>query len=471
MKLLKAFQNQNIWPWMIIIPGVILRGWNLTNSPLWYDEAFTSLLAGLPVDRLLAATAGDVHPPLYYLLTSAMVRVFGNSVLTLRTLSWLFASLALIDFKRMVDMLPISRGAGLIALAVFAFHPAQIYYAQEARMYALFQWLVIQQVINLLSRNWSRVGIFTALALYSHNYAVFFTAVIGIAGLIRESKQPKPEYKPALLSVIIPGLVWLPWQAVMIGQMQTIQGNYWLPPISPGSVLHALFQILAGLNVFAPLTPVTFFSLMAGLFLIAFEGFLQKRWLLLSLAFGPFALAVITSLAWEPVLLFRGLLPTMPAMAALIGDVITRSNLRGRLVSIVLLAPFAVALVWQIGLSEVGSTKKVVEINAIPDWQAPIVHLDDATLILSQDTTRNWLLDANCPPEAGSLSRKTRAAIGIKSIRYEDLPPTFLFVGRLFPLSTGCHETTYRRLAGNGRPLLVDREPLQEFGIWIVNTP
>lgn len=467
MKLLKALQNPSLWPWLIIIPGAILRGWNLTSSPLWYDEAFTAILAGLPTGRMLAATAADVHPPVYYLMASTMVELFGNSAAALRSLSLVFSILALIDFMRVLVELPVSRGARLAALAVLAFHPVQIYYAQEARMYALLQWLVIMQVLYMLQRRWVWLGFYTTLALYTHNYALIYSGLIGLAALAREllGMRPRPAIREAMASIAIPGVMWLPWLAVILSQMETIRGHYWLPAVTLGSTLYALFQILAGLNVADSLIPVTAFSLTAGLALLLISGLQARRHMLLLLAFGPVALAVIGSLAWQPVLLFRALLPTAPAVAALAGDGLARSTLRGRLIGLALLLPFAAASIWQLGLSEYGLTKDVPPYPLGP-VSLPVVHLDDATLILSRDPAHNWLLDAGCPQEAGALSEKTRAALGIKSVSLADLPARFIFVGQVYPLSTACHEDIYKQLTSGRQALARKVTHLGEWGVY-----
>src|SRR5690349_16262238 len=69
----------------IMAAGVVLRLWGLTAHFLTYDEAFTALVAKSTLPNLLAATAGDVHPPLSYLVTWLFIRLAGGATpLTLR---------------------------------------------------------------------------------------------------------------------------------------------------------------------------------------------------------------------------------------------------------------------------------------------------------------------------------------------------------------------------------------------------
>jgi len=56
----------------LFVVAFVMRVFMIWDAPLWYDENFTYILARLPLDRMIAATAGDVHPPLWYLIEWAM---------------------------------------------------------------------------------------------------------------------------------------------------------------------------------------------------------------------------------------------------------------------------------------------------------------------------------------------------------------------------------------------------------------
>ncbi|MCS7001252.1 MAG: hypothetical protein NZ518_00235, partial [Dehalococcoidia bacterium] len=45
-----------------------LRVANLGGQSLWYDEGFSVFLARHAVADIIRLTAGDIHPPLYYVL-------------------------------------------------------------------------------------------------------------------------------------------------------------------------------------------------------------------------------------------------------------------------------------------------------------------------------------------------------------------------------------------------------------------
>ncbi len=54
------------------------------SQMLWYDEAYTAMLARMPLDQIVSATIGDVHPPTWYLIEAAACRIFGMSEAALR---------------------------------------------------------------------------------------------------------------------------------------------------------------------------------------------------------------------------------------------------------------------------------------------------------------------------------------------------------------------------------------------------
>src|SRR5690242_9026621 len=129
-------------PCGLFCAALLIRLATLSSESLWYDEAFTGIIARLSLPQMIAATANDVHPPLYYLVEWMIVRVFGESVFILRLSSAVFSSLAAVELWRLVKQVASERAAW-IGAGLFMIAPGQLYYAQEARMYALLTLLVI----------------------------------------------------------------------------------------------------------------------------------------------------------------------------------------------------------------------------------------------------------------------------------------------------------------------------------------
>ncbi|OYW85969.1 hypothetical protein B7Z17_01360, partial [Candidatus Saccharibacteria bacterium 32-49-10] len=106
------------------------------GASVWFDEGYSIFIAKQPVETLLAHTAVDAHPPLYYLLLKWWGGLFEFNELALRALSALFAgaatSLGLMLTKRLFGL-----RAALMSLPVLLLAPFVLRYGFEIRMYSL----------------------------------------------------------------------------------------------------------------------------------------------------------------------------------------------------------------------------------------------------------------------------------------------------------------------------------------------
>jgi uncharacterized membrane protein len=71
----------------VIVLALLARFHSITVPVIWYDEAYSILLAEGSPAYIWATTARDVHPPLYYVLLHLWMLLFGNGVLAARSLS------------------------------------------------------------------------------------------------------------------------------------------------------------------------------------------------------------------------------------------------------------------------------------------------------------------------------------------------------------------------------------------------
>ena len=186
-----ALPDRRLW-WIVGLlaaAGGGLRLLHLDWQPLWWDEGYSVYFATEPLARMLALTARDIHPPLYYLLLHGWIQLWGNAAPeTGRLLSvWIGGAglllqlwLAWLFFRRRPQLL-------LLTVPLAVLNPMQLFYSQEIRMYGLgmalstaatgFFW-VWQRPGTLQScstRRWAAVGYgVTALAgLYTLYYFVF----------------------------------------------------------------------------------------------------------------------------------------------------------------------------------------------------------------------------------------------------------------------------------------------------------
>lgn len=168
----------------------LLRFYGIARESLWLDEATSLMLARMDVPTLIAWTALDIHPPLYYTLLHVWITL-GSSEVAIRSLSTL-AGLLTVWVTYGLGRTLSGRRSGLLAALLLAVSPVHVWYSQEARMYA---WVTLLMATSLLLalRAWRDGGrptarwaawiayvLVTAAALYTHYYAVF---IIGIENL------------------------------------------------------------------------------------------------------------------------------------------------------------------------------------------------------------------------------------------------------------------------------------------------
>jgi hypothetical protein len=132
-------------PWRLAAPALALaivllsaglRSYRLDFQSYWHDEGNSLYLAGESVPIILQSAAADIHPPAYYLALKFWRAGLGETEFALRSLSAL-AGVVLVALVYRLGRLFFDTPAALAAAALAAFNPFLIYYAQEARMYAL----------------------------------------------------------------------------------------------------------------------------------------------------------------------------------------------------------------------------------------------------------------------------------------------------------------------------------------------
>lgn len=309
-------------------------------APWWYDEAFTAWLTRLPFERMIAATRGDVHPPLFYMLEWLIARVPGATPTALRLLPAVASLLALYLMRRIAQELRLSPAAQAVALIIMALSGWQLYYAQEARSYSLSLLLFCLAVWAGLGQRW--VWLFVAFIglLYTHNTNLIMCLVVGLWALARELRRPvrpaddpeggfSSQARPAQLAGPIAAgagalLCWLPWFVLATLPQMLEFTDHWIWPPTPADVLLTFTGFL-----FAQPDGYIYFVwfLVLGIALSVFtfwRVFSAREQLGLAwLALAPIGLAVLLSYIWTPLYLARALIGASVPFYLLIGWALT----------------------------------------------------------------------------------------------------------------------------------------------------
>lgn len=218
-----------IWLLVVTFVAFILRIIRLGFHPLWWDEGWTVYFATADVPTMIARTAIDIHPPFYYLILHLWTVIAGSSAISVRLFSALVGTLS-IPLIFLLGRRLFGLRVGIMAALAMALAPFQIYYSQEARMYALATLLVLASVylfLTLLQReeqggaswiHWVLYVLVTSLAMYTQYYAAFMP-VAQTVFLLAAYWRHRALLVKWLGAQIVLLLVYLPWLLYAAGKL------------------------------------------------------------------------------------------------------------------------------------------------------------------------------------------------------------------------------------------------------------
>lgn len=408
--------------------ALILRVWQIWTAQLWYDEAFTLLVARLSLPDLITATAGDVHPPLWYLIEWIMIRVLGQDVWVLRLPSLIASMWGMYLTYRLGQRLNLSHSALVAALGFMAINGVQIWYAQEGRMYALLQALVLVQVLSVLERRWSWLFLSTAAALWLHNYALIYMAVIGLFAMENEWRQPDRKIKRVILAMAGAVALWLPWVVALYLQMSQVAAGYWIQDFRLGTVIYCLSAILWSFVMDGPMESIAPMVTIGALSLALVRAWQRREHgVLIWIGLAPLILVVIASIIWRPILLYRGLIGSVPALVLLLAETLAgqRQSAVNRWIAGVIVLPIMLAGMITIQGAYVKKGHDALLIQQYVSDFGPedvIIHFNDGSWVIFRafSDLPQLELETDCPDPVGSLSQVTRGTLGVERITLDD---------------------------------------------------
>jgi len=199
-----------------------LRTVRLDLQPLWWDEGWSLYFATADIPSMIARTAIDIHPPLYYLLLHFWILISGPSVISVRLSSVLVGTLS-IPLIFLLGRRLFGKRVGIMAALTMILAPFHIYYSQETRMYGLVTLLILCSVylfLSLLEReeaassspiHWLLYILVTSMAMYTQYYAIFIplSQTIFILIRFRRHKRLQVKWLGAQSALVLSYLPWL----------------------------------------------------------------------------------------------------------------------------------------------------------------------------------------------------------------------------------------------------------------------
>ena len=227
------------------------RVYHLGAESLWYDETVSAYLSSRSPLEIIRHTAGDIHPPGYYLMLygwRAAVRPTLNDgleyLLGWSSVAWGMLVVALLYplGRRLLD-----RRSALIAVWLAAINPFHLWYSQEVRMYTMGAalglaglWMALKW-LDSPSRRWryllayallAAIGLYTlyyfALLLIAINGIVFALLLTGFRQSSSDSDSGHPLFAWMIAQVAVL-LLYLPWGPTLWRQATD-------PPVPPWRV-------------------------------------------------------------------------------------------------------------------------------------------------------------------------------------------------------------------------------------------
>jgi mannosyltransferase len=233
---------------LVVAASVLLRFW--TRSGLWLDEALTVDIARLPLHAIPEALKHDGAPPLYYYLLHFWMALFGQSNDAVRALSGIIAVLTL-PVAWLCGQRFGGRAVAWTTLVLFASAPFAVYYATEARMYALVilltgcGFLALQRALEKpRPGNLAAVAVVAAALLYTQYWSLYLVGMVGlwlIVSVVRDHRRGRPEDAPwpALIAVAVGFVLFLPWVPTFLYQSKHT-ATPWAAPPNFSAVINAV---------------------------------------------------------------------------------------------------------------------------------------------------------------------------------------------------------------------------------------
>ena len=193
------------------------------STGYWIDEGIAVGIASHPLRDIPHALVQDGSPPLYYLLLHLWMGLAGSGEAATRSLSLLFALLA-IPVSWSAGCAAFDRRTGALAAAGAAGAPFLTYYAQETRMYSLVVVLSIAACASFVLAfvrdrrgHVPLLGLWLVLLLYTHNWGLFLTGGMAVAWFSLRRRGKVDTRDGALLAAGI-ALAYIPWLPSLVSQ-------------------------------------------------------------------------------------------------------------------------------------------------------------------------------------------------------------------------------------------------------------
>ena len=257
---------------LIMLLGVGLRTYRLDYQSLWTDEVYSLIVTDPTLmfrefwDRVLA----DTHPPIYYLVLRLSSAVFGQSEMAARAPSVLFGVLTLCVAVIVPGAL--SARSRLVFLLLLTISPGAVWYAREARSYALL--LLLSAVITLTCTSFVQCThsedrkartafgmLITAsvLASFTHYFGFLLAVSAFLACFLLTEKRRQVTVVFGACCITVCVLPWIAYQsqtidpqrAAWIGELSFVASLRWFEYLTFGGTVSVILFVATAVILLA----------------------------------------------------------------------------------------------------------------------------------------------------------------------------------------------------------------------------
>lgn len=223
---------------VLFLLNFVLKFIFIDHLEIGIDEPFTLFYANADFDFLLSMLEHENNPPLFTVLLKGWVSIFGLSPTSVRFLPLIFSSLTAVAVFNLGRKF-FSKSIGVATALIFTFSNYQIFFAHEARPYALFGLLAVLSINSFLEvtlhnskKHLFYLALINALLIYNHFFG-FFLLFIQFLSYLSISEIRKNHSKSLFISWAITALLYLPYLPLLFHRFTESSGGTWAQPPGP----------------------------------------------------------------------------------------------------------------------------------------------------------------------------------------------------------------------------------------------
>ena len=295
------------------------------------DEWYTMGIINLSLPNMIQVTAGDVHPPIFYLILYGFIFLFKFLSINI-DLVYIMKITAMTPYLILfvVSLTKIRKDYGLLSSGIFSFTIIAMCnfftYYLIARMYSwplLFLILVFIYLKDVIEKGdlkyWILLTLFSVLGAYGHYFVAIPLIIIYLSLFIylltkRDENSFKPQLKKYLMSAILAILCYLPWSFILLNQINQVHNSYHIKTLTLNKIIECIAHYFSiSSNYFIQLGACI---ILMAVFLILIWKFYNTRkdedfhtFLGVFAFIATICFALIVSFTYKPILTPRYLLP------------------------------------------------------------------------------------------------------------------------------------------------------------------